>query len=130
MSSASDSDPTVILVEDDTALRSALAFMFETDGFRVRAYGSAETALAEGAFPRNSCLVVDYILPRMDGLSFLREVEERQGPAPSILITSHPSPVLRSQAAEAGVAIVEKPLLRDELVESVNFLLAARRPPA
>jgi FixJ family two-component response regulator len=130
MSSVSDGDATVILVEDDIALRSALAFMFEIDGFQVRAYGSAETALAGGAFPRNSCLVVDYILPRMDGLAFLREVEARHGYAPSILITSHPSPGLRTQAAEAGVAIVEKPLLRDELVESVNFLLASRRRPS
>ena len=130
MSSPPGGDQTVILVEDDTPLRGALAFMFETDGFLVRAFGSAEAALDYGPFPDRSCLVVDYILPQMDGLSFLRRAGEGRDPHPSILITSHPSAVLRNQAAEAGVTIVEKPLLHDDLVEGVRYLLAARRPSA
>jgi len=60
----------------------------------------------------------------MNGLEMLNRLRERRVAAPAILITSHPSASVRQRAAEAGVRIVEKPLLGNALVEGIRNAFA------
>lgn len=115
----------LVLVDDDPALLHALSFAFETQGYDVRPYASAESLLAATAtWEGPACLVLDQKLPGRTGLQLLEELRARAVTAPAILITSNPTRAIRVAAAAAGVEIVEKPLLGGTLESKVRDALA------
>ncbi|MEP9354456.1 response regulator [Xanthobacter sp. KR7-65] len=109
----------VHIVDDDPAVCSSLKFAFEVDGFSVRTYARSEDLLA-GDLPQVGCVIVDYNLPGLNGLDLLRELDRRDVHLPSFLITSNPAQHVRSRATAQGVAIIEKPLLSNQLAEAVR----------
>jgi FixJ family two-component response regulator len=116
------SQPDVVIVEDDPDLLRALTFAFETEGFGVQSYASAEALLDQPSLPERSCLVIDYWLPKMNGLALLNRLREQGHDLPAVLITTSTREIER-RAALAGVSIVDKPLLNDALVAKVRQLL-------
>jgi two-component system, LuxR family, response regulator FixJ len=115
---------TILVVDDDPAVRGALKFALELDGFAVRDYASGEALLAAGRLPERGCLVLDYRLPGADALHLLDLLRTRGVELPAILITSHPPQALRAQAERIGVPIVEKPLICDALTDQLRRMTA------
>lgn len=115
--------PAIVIVDDDRAVTNALEFSLDLEGFDVKSFRDAEALLAERPLPERGCLVVDYNLPGMNGLSLLERLRAARVDLPAILITTNPRAALRRQAADAGVPIVEKPLLTDALLDSVREVL-------
>jgi len=115
---------TVFIVDDDAAVRSALKFALEVEGFSVRLYAGPEALLAERNLPRCGCLVVDYRMPVMDGLKLIDALRQRHVAMPAILITGHADNALRRFASRAGVSqVLEKPLSDSALVEGIRQAL-------
>jgi two-component system response regulator FixJ len=120
--------PTVLIIDDDPAVRNSLKFALEVEGFAVRAYPTGAELLAEVEIPDNGCLVVDYKLPEMNGLDLLLELRKRKIDLPAILITTQPNPAVRNRAALAGVPLIEKPLLNDTLFQGIRTALGGFAP--
>jgi FixJ family two-component response regulator len=121
---AAKTTPLVLVVDDDEAVRTALGFALELQGYDVEVCSSGE-ALIERELPgANTCLVIDERLRGMSGLATIGVLRSRGVDIPAILITSHPQPQLRTAALAAGVPIVEKPLLGDGLVSAIRSALA------
>ena len=118
------SRPEVIIVEDDADLLRALTFAFETEGFGVQSYASAESLLDQPALAERSCLVLDYWLPKMNGLALLSHLREQGCDLPAVLITTSTREIER-RAALASIPIIDKPLLNNALVAKVRQLLGA-----
>ncbi len=116
---------TVLIVDDDPAVRSSLQFCLEVEGFLVRAYSSGSDLLNDQNVPQSGCLVIDYRLPSMNGLDLLSELRRRKITLPAILVTTHPSVSMRAQTAAAGAVLIEKPLLNEALFDGIR---AAMRP--
>lgn len=112
------------LVDDDPAVRHALSFAFETAGFSVAAFADAEAALAAPDKGGWRCMVLDQRLPGMSGLDLLARLRGEGVEAPTILITTHPSKETRARAGAAGVEIIEKPLLDNQLSLKVRQLIS------
>ncbi|MFC3068337.1 response regulator [Phenylobacterium soli] len=117
--------PLVVVVDDDPAVRGSLTFSLELDGFDVEAFESGEALLLRQLPHRPTCLVLDQKLPGISGLEALRQLRDRKVSSPAILITSHPHRSVVAEAAEAGVPIVEKPLLGDALLRDIHRALDA-----
>jgi FixJ family two-component response regulator len=115
----SNERPTVVLVDDDAAVLTSLKFALELEGFTVAAYANAEDLLADGV-KTASCFVVDYHLPGANGLELLSRLRQRGYSTPVILITSNPTRLLTNRAREAGAAIVEKPLIGNNLIDAIR----------
>jgi FixJ family two-component response regulator len=111
------------VVDDDPAVRNSLKFSLEIDGFVVRTYGNAEALLNEAELSQFSCLVVDQNMPGTRGLDLVAKLRHRQLLVPVILITSHPPKVLIARADEAGVSIMEKPLLGNALLDRIRDMV-------
>jgi len=116
--------PAVLVVDDDDAVRTALAFSLELEGMDVTTYPSGEALLLREPPREGACVVIDERLAGISGMETIRRLRARRIELPAILITSHPGPDLRAAAQDAGVPIVEKPLIGDALVASIRRALA------
>ncbi|WP_334175379.1 response regulator [Pseudoxanthobacter sp.] len=117
---------SVIVVDDDQAVCHSLRFALEIEGYRVQLYYNADAVLAaRGAAASEACLVVDYHLPGMNGLDLVQQLRRRTPGMNAILITTGPSERVRTAAEDAGVVIVEKPLLGNALAEAIRHSFCA-----
>jgi FixJ family two-component response regulator len=114
---------TVLVVDDDPAVRNSLKFCLEVEGFRVRVYANGAELLGDTTLPNTGCLVLDYNLPSIDGLSLLAELRTRGVALPAILITSQPSVLVRQRAGDLGAKLIEKPLLNEALFVEIRTVL-------
>ena len=110
----------VVVVDDDAAVRKSLKFYLEVEGYMVRTYCRAEELLNEPAFPTCHCLVVDQRLPGISGIDLIAKLRDMEISVPAILVATHPSLALRKCAGDAGVAVVEKPLLNSALFDGIR----------
>jgi len=117
--------PIIYVVEDDAAVRRALEFALDLEGFEVESYSSGEALLLREPIRGAGCLVIDERLPGASGQDTLRQLRARFVTIPALLITSHPKAALREAAAKTGTPILEKPLEVDVLVAAIRDLLVA-----
>ena len=115
---------TVLVVDDDAAVRSSLKFALEIEGFKVRLYDRAAGVLSDRDLPADGCLVTDLRMPGMDGLQLVESLRQRDVALPAILMVSEQaSRSLRTRAGLAGVSeILEKPLSDCVLVKTIEHL--------
>lgn len=117
----------VVIVDDDPAVCSSLEFSLGVEGYRVETYGSGAELLKQSHMPACGCLVIDYCLPEMNGLEVAHALRQRHISLPIILITTHPTLMLRRSAAAEGIPIIEKPLLGNTLTESIRAAFGSMR---
>lgn len=110
-------DRQVLLFEDDQPVLSSLQFALTLQGF-MAVNGDAPGSNLSAA----SCLVIDQRY-RGDGPGFLQELRSSGIGAPAILLATNPTQQLRRHAALRGVAVIEKPLLGDELTDALRAIL-------
>jgi len=115
--------PKILLVDDDPAICASLQFTLELQGFEVETFASAEALTAFGGTAEPACLILDFRLPGIDGLSLLEALRRLGVRSPAIVITSNPPRAIRERAAALGTVLVEKPLLGDELISAIRTLV-------
>ena len=113
----------VAVVDDDPAVRHSLKFALEVEGFAVRIYPGAAELLNDIETAGAECLVIDQNIPGMNGLDLVTSLRDRNESTPAILMTSHSTAWLRENADKAGVAVIEKPLLGNTLVDRIREVL-------
>ena len=117
-------DKTVLVVDDDTAVRQGLRFMLQTAGYSVEAFASAPLFLERYDPRRGGCLLLDVRMPEMTGLELQQQLNVRGWRIPVIFITGHGTIPLAIAAMKAGAFdFVEKPLREDTLLESIERAL-------
>lgn len=112
----------ILLVDDDAAVRNALKFSLEMEGFSVRLFPTPEALLAEKDLPTGGCLVIDYRMPEIDGLELVVRLRNRGVALPVLLISGRVTRSLRERASGLGVKeVLEKPL--SDLAGSIRRVL-------
>jgi FixJ family two-component response regulator len=95
---------TVILVEDDEGMRTALARVLEIAGFKIASFASAEDCLAANISAEAGCAVCDVQLAGQSGFALARHLAQAGSGFPVIFITAHDSEAARAEAQELGAA--------------------------
>jgi FixJ family two-component response regulator len=117
---------TVLVVDDEAAVRSALKFALELEGFDVRAYDGPVALLSEANLPACRCMIVDYRMPVIDGLELVAALRRRGVSAPAVIITGRGSKELQAQAGKIGVyKVLEIPLADGALVATVRSAIGS-----
>ena len=116
---------TVFVVDDDEAVRTALASLLGAEGYRVREFGSAVAFYQHPVPELPACLLLDMKMPGIGGLEVVAELRRKGVLIPVIFITGHGSIPLSVQAMKAGaLEFLTKPVAADELLRAVRDALA------
>lgn len=114
-------DAVVHLIDDDEAVRHAVAFLLTTSGFAVRVYESAQAFLAALPSLQPGCIVTDVRMPDMDGLTLQRALRTKGFELPVIVITGHADIPLAVAAMRAGaIDFIEKPFNDETLLAAIR----------
>jgi DNA-binding response OmpR family regulator len=99
------SNKNVLIVDDSPTFLSALASALRTDGHQVVMADSGQDALALVEVERFDCVLVDLVMPGMDGMQTCTQLRAmpRLAQVPIALMTSKPHHSLSAQAAAAGI---------------------------
>lgn len=116
---------TVLIAEDDEAVRDALLVLLRSEGIRARAFASGAELLANLPETESACVITDIRMPDMDGTEVVQRLAELKGTSwPVIVITGHADVPLAVQMMKAGVVdFIEKPFEPTRLLEAVRGCL-------
>ncbi len=110
-------EPTVFVVDDDTAFLEYLRMLLRSVGLSVEVFTTAEEFLAQYVPARPGCLVLDVRMPGMSGLNLQEELAARHISLPVIIITGYPEWSAAVRALKTGaVDFIQKPIFDDQLL--------------
>src|ERR671919_1591974 len=119
---------SILIVDDEPGVRSALSGVLRDEGYDVDAVDSGEAALERLGRQPYDVVVLDIWLPGMDGLATLARMRERQVDAEVVIISGHGSVEAAVRAIKMGAFdFVEKPLSLEKTVLVVRNALRQRR---
>ena len=108
---------TVLIVDDEAGVRSALSGVLRDEGYVVDAVDSGEACLDRVVRAAYDVIVLDIWLPGMDGLATLAKLRERRVDAPVVMISGHGNIESAVKAIKLGAFdFVEKPLSLEKTV--------------
>ena len=120
----------VILVDDDSSIRQALARLFRTAGLRFTAFESAEELLESNSLNSAGCLITDVRMPRMQGLELQQICCEKWPSLRTIIISAFNDEDAEARAMEAGaIAFLHKPFDPIRLLDLVRGALEIQKEP-
>jgi two-component system, LuxR family, response regulator FixJ len=115
----------VNVIDDQDAVRNALAEMLRVFGYSVRTFDSADAFLAALTGEEAGCIVADVRMPGTDGIELVRELNRRNVALPVVLISGHADVPMAVTAIKAGAAdFIEKPVDDVALLAAINRSLA------
>lgn len=128
---------SLLLVDDDAALCKLMAEFFSSHGFRLDAVHDGMTALSKTGEGGYDLILLDIMLPLLDGLEVLKQLRQRKAATPIILLTARISHRDRIAGLDAGADdYLPKPFAPHELLARVRAVLRrtdqslAATPPA
>jgi len=120
--------PVILIVDDDARLREFVRVNLEMDGYSVREAASAAEGLAALDEEPPDLILLDVMMPEVDGWEMLRRVRERHGvdSIPVIMFSGKVDERTAEAAEERGAqAFIGKPFDPQQLIQSTKQLLRA-----
>jgi two-component system, NtrC family, nitrogen regulation response regulator NtrX len=119
--------PSILIVDDEPGVRSALGGVLRDEGYEVDAVDSGEACLERLGRQVYDVVVLDIWLPGMDGLATLARMRERQIDAQVVIISGHGNVESAVRAIKMGAFdFVEKPLSLEKTVLVVRNAMRQR----
>lgn len=118
----------LLVVEDELSSAKYLARILDSEGYTTDYAGSAEEALARMGKEDYDLLLIDKVLPGMNGLDFLRHAKDVNPDILAVIITAYGSIKSAVEALKLGASdFVEKPIVPEKLLHILKRTLEERR---
>ena len=115
---------TVIIVEDDGAVRDSLQEMLRLFGFDTLTFETGERALRAADSFTAGCLLMDIRLPDMDGFMLLKTLRSKRVSLPIVLMTGHEDLAIKARSPRVGAfAVLDKPVSEADLLDTIERAL-------
>jgi FixJ family two-component response regulator len=119
---------TVFVVDDDSAVRTALSRLLRAAGYRVAIFGSAEQFSGEHDPSLPGCVVLDITMPGLNGLDLQKWLAENDAALPIIFLTGHGDVASSVRAMKLGAAdFLTKPVDEENLLAAIRQALDRNR---
>ncbi len=120
-----DTEPTVLLVDDDPSFLPAVARLIRSAGLKVNSFNRPSALLASDIPKTNACILVDVHMPEMNGIELCARLVESERGLPVIIITGRNDAETRRLIAQAHpVAALFKPVEEEALLDAIGRALA------
>ena len=117
--------PSILLVEDEENLHEALKLNLELEGYQVTSAFDGIEAMKAVQNEYFDLIILDVMMPIMDGLEVCREVKKISPTIPVILLTARDDMVTRAAAMDLGVSeFIAKPVNNADLLNRVRTQLS------
>lgn len=125
MNAQSNTQPTVFIVDDDAAIRFAMAALMDSVNLQHEIFDSADDFLEKVTEQRPGCLVLDIRMPGLGGLELQEELIKRGNTLPIIFITGHGDVPMAVDAMQKGaVDFIQKPFRDQDLLDRIREAIA------
>jgi two-component system, NtrC family, response regulator AtoC len=119
---------SVLIIEDEVTLAKNMKIYLQRQGYDVAVAPSGEEGLEQFDTFHPDLVLLDYRLPRMNGLDVLNEIQSHTKPVKTIMITGHGNHDIAMQARQAGAyEYRSKPMPLSDLARLVESALGT--PP-
>lgn len=116
-----DKKANVFIVDDDPSISRALGRLLKSLGYNSKSFSSAEAFLEGYEMKEDDCLILDIMLPGMDGPELQQELKNRECNAPIIFITGHGEKKLEEDMLAAGAhGYLNKPFDEKMLIHLIE----------
>jgi len=123
-----DANPTVLILDDDPALRESVGRLLQSLGLDARLFASIADFLRADPPDGPACLVLDVRLPGKSGLDLQRELAVANRTLPIIFITGHGDIRMTVQAMKGGaIEFLTKPFRDQDLLDAIQLGLSRDR---
>jgi len=113
----------VLVTDDEASIRRSLQLMLHAKGYEPQSYTSASALLADAGALSADCLIADYNMPDLDGLSLLSAIRAKGWNGSAILITAFCTEDLKLRAKACGYAeVIPKPFIRGPILAALHRL--------
>jgi two-component system, LuxR family, response regulator DctR len=117
--------PVVHIIDDDPAIRDALAWLFKSRGVVAHGWPSGESFLDVYRPDLEGCIVIDIRMDRMSGMELFDRLLARGATQPVVFLTGHGDVPIAVEVLQKGAAdFLEKPFNDNELVDRVLRAIA------
>ena len=114
----------ILVVDDEPQLRRALERALKLEGYEVALAADGEEALAAATRQHPDAIVLDVLMPKLDGLEVCRMLRERDDRTPVLMLTARDAVSDRVDGLDAGADdYVVKPFALEELLARLRALL-------
>ena len=117
---------SILMVEDDELLSEVVASLLELEGYRVTVAEDGAAGLKRVAQEQYDLILLDLLMPQIDGVRFVRMMKDRIPNPPPVLVISASATgqVLEDITAEGVVGVMRKPVQPALLLARVAEVLA------
>ena len=124
----SDENSTVLIIDDDSALRASVARLIGSLGLATQQFASISDFLASELPDGPTCLVLDVRLPGQSGLDLQRDLVAANRELPIIFITGHGDIPMSVRAMKGGaIEFLTKPFRDQDLIDAIQLGLSRDR---
>ena len=118
----------ILVIEDEMDLAHLLKYNLQDRGYGVLSANDAESGLALARKQKPDLIVLDLMLPQMDGFEFCRIIREESS-VPVIFLTASKNEVCRKMALKLGADdYITKPFSVDAVLDRIESLLSRSSP--
>jgi two-component system response regulator MprA len=116
--------PHILVVDDERAVREGLQRALQLEGYEVELASDGEEALASERAGASDVIVLDVLMPRLDGLETCRRLRAEGSSTPILMLTARVEVGDRVDGLDAGADdYLAKPFALDELLARLRALL-------
>jgi CheY-like chemotaxis protein len=115
-----NAEPLILVVDDEPYILNMVAEILSDEGYHVEKAADGHEALMRLSASQPKLILLDLMMPRMDGYTFQRTLEQKSGPKPPVVVVSADRNVAQKAAALGAAGYLTKPFELHDLLHTVQ----------